>query len=119
MKKKLNNLEKGARRKASVSAGAYDGRFRNKTFTDRKKEEDKGRCRETIDQGGDDMADDFETLKRIMKHLLQDLIDKSGGNEEDVSDEDISNMLTTSFKVGLMLSAGMEEETIMKALKKK
>lgn len=118
MKKKLSNIEKGARRKASVSAGAYDGRFRNKTFTDRKKEEDKGKCRETVMQD-DDMSEDNEPLKRIMKYLLQDLIDKSGGNEEDVSDEDISSMLTTSFKAGLMLSEGMDEETIMKALKRK
>lgn len=50
MNKKLLKIEKGARRQAAVVAGEYDGRFRNRTFTDRKKKQSKNLCRGKVNQ---------------------------------------------------------------------
>jgi hypothetical protein len=36
---------KGTKRKLQIEAGAYDGRFRNKVVADKKKKENKTRCR--------------------------------------------------------------------------
>ena len=44
-KNKLNQIQKGARRAKAVEAGAYDGRFGKRVFTDRKKQASKRACR--------------------------------------------------------------------------
>lgn len=48
----MSDYQKGwkrATREAAKKAGHYDGRFANKTFTDRKKEHKKYKCREDVE----------------------------------------------------------------------
>jgi hypothetical protein len=42
------NVVKGARREAAARAGAYDGRFGHRVYTDRKKESERNLCRKGV-----------------------------------------------------------------------
>lgn len=63
MKRKLSKIQAGARREASKKAGAYDGRFGHRVFTDRKKEADRYLCREDVEYVESEQGDDFSIEK--------------------------------------------------------